>query len=118
MTAKKRSRSKTKGRSESSSVAAQTLDRRVVMADELGRLKPPYEYVKVSGFNVVRDKRFDVTKHPNFSLTGYANGDIANIDDIATPRLQPDQAKGGGLPMGVNPSRTIYIDNIEWLDEQ
>lgn len=118
MTAKKRSRSKTKGRSESSSVAAQTLDRRVVMADELGRLKPPYEYVKVSGFNVVRDKRFDVTKHPNFSLTGYANGDIANIDDIATPRLQRDQAKGGGLPMGVNPSRTIYIDNIEWLDEQ
>lgn len=119
MTAKKRSKSMTKGKSESNSMAAQTLDRRVVMADELGRLKPPYEYIKVSGFDVVKDTRYDVTKHPNFKLTGYASGDVASLYDVVTPTYQPSTAAEiNSLPMGASPSRTMYINDIQWLDEQ
>lgn len=99
-------------------MAAQTLDRRVVMADELGRLKPPYEYVKVSGFDVVKDVRYDVTKHPNFKLTGYATGEVANLDDVVTPKYQAHSSEIKSLPMGASPSRTMYIDDIEWLEEQ
>lgn len=119
MTAKKRSKSMTKGKSASNSTSSQTLDRRVVMADELGRLKPPYEYVKVSGFDVVKDTRYDVTKHPNFMLTGYATGDVASLDDVAAPpRRRTAAAEISSLPMGASPSRTMYIDDVQWLEEQ
>ena len=121
-TVRKKSQTVSKGsKSDSSSTSAQSLARRPVMPDELGRMRPPDMYVKVAGFNVVKDTRYDFERHPNYRFTAYATGEVARLKDVSPP----NDRGGGETPKrwestiaGIDKTKTMLIQGIEWRAEQ
>ena len=102
-----RTRGQTKGRNGSSSVNYQQTGRELMMVDEVRMLDNSEALLFIRGERPVKDKKYDVLKHPNIKLTE---------DGGAEPYVHERKEIHYGLPD--LPYEFRSIDDFEFLEDE